>query len=99
MGGGVDVQIHVFLTLALVGGERSASRPGDRAHSTHWIGGWVGPRNQSGRRGEDKILDPTKLKLQPLGHPASSLSLYQLRYPISSRITTLRSSTIYWIYD
>jgi hypothetical protein len=26
--GGVDVYIHVFLTTALVGGERSASRPG-----------------------------------------------------------------------
>jgi hypothetical protein len=25
--GGVDVQIHVFLTSALVGGEWSASRP------------------------------------------------------------------------
>jgi hypothetical protein len=32
--GGVDVQIHIFLTLALVGGEWSASRPG-----TNWIGG------------------------------------------------------------
>jgi hypothetical protein len=34
--GGVDVYIHVFLTSALVGAERSASRPyhftpGDRA--------------------------------------------------------------------
>jgi hypothetical protein len=26
--GGVDVQTHVFLTSALVGGEWSASRPG-----------------------------------------------------------------------
>jgi hypothetical protein len=46
---GVDVQIHIFLTLALVGGEWSASRPGlftpgERAPSSHWIGGWVGPR-------------------------------------------------------
>jgi hypothetical protein len=47
--GGVDVQIHIFLTSALVGGEWSASRPGrftpeERAPSTHQIGGWVGPR-------------------------------------------------------
>jgi hypothetical protein len=47
--GGVDVQIHVFLTLALVGGEWSASRPGrftpeERVSGTHWIRGWVGPR-------------------------------------------------------
>jgi hypothetical protein len=38
-----------FLTLALDGGEWSASRPGrftprERAPCTHWVGGWVGPR-------------------------------------------------------
>jgi hypothetical protein len=47
--GGADVYIHVYLTLALVGGERSASRPDhftpvERTLGTHWIGGWVGPR-------------------------------------------------------
>jgi hypothetical protein len=36
-------------TLALEGGEWSASRPGhftprERAPGTHWIGGWMGPR-------------------------------------------------------
>jgi hypothetical protein len=44
-----DVWIHIFLTLALVGGEWSASRPGsftpgERAPGTRWIGGWVGHR-------------------------------------------------------
>jgi hypothetical protein len=45
--GGVDVQIHIFLTSALAGGEWSVSRrstTGERAPGTHWIGGWVGPR-------------------------------------------------------
>jgi hypothetical protein len=47
--GGVDVEIHIFLTSALVGGEWSASRPvrftpRERAPVTHWIGDWVGPR-------------------------------------------------------
>jgi hypothetical protein len=47
--GGVDVQSHIFLTLALTGGEWSASHPcrfnpGERAPGTHWIGGWVGHR-------------------------------------------------------
>jgi hypothetical protein len=47
--GGLDVQIHIFLTSALVGGEWSASRPGsltpgERALGNHWIGGCVGPR-------------------------------------------------------
>jgi hypothetical protein len=45
----VDVQIHVILTLAQVGGERSASRPGslttgERSPDTHGIEGWMGPR-------------------------------------------------------
>jgi hypothetical protein len=47
--GGVDVQIHIFLTSALAGGEWSASRrshfaSGERAPGTHWIGVWVDPR-------------------------------------------------------
>jgi hypothetical protein len=43
--GGVDVQIHIFLISALVGGEWSATCPGERApHRTHSIGGWVDPR-------------------------------------------------------
>jgi hypothetical protein len=51
----IDVQIHIFLTLALAGGEWS----GRFSPGTHWIGGWVGPKSRSGRRGEGKILDPT----------------------------------------
>jgi hypothetical protein len=77
MYGGVDVQIHVFLTLALVGGEWSASRPSsftpeERAPSTHWIGGWVGPRtgldNVEGR----KILPLLELELWRFRRPACS---------------------------
>jgi hypothetical protein len=46
--GGVDIYTHVFLTSELFCGEWSASRPGrftygERAPSTHWIGGFVGP--------------------------------------------------------
>jgi hypothetical protein len=42
------VSIHVFLTLALVGGKWSASllgsfTPGERTLGTLQIGGWVGP--------------------------------------------------------
>jgi hypothetical protein len=45
----MDVQIHIFLTSALVGGEWSASFPGrftfeERAPGTHWIGIWMDPR-------------------------------------------------------
>jgi hypothetical protein len=46
MYGGVDVQIHIFLTSVLTWVERSASRlgcstSGERAPSTHGIGGWT----------------------------------------------------------
>jgi hypothetical protein len=36
------VEIHVFLTSALAGGEWSASRPGPSIPGTHWIGVWMG---------------------------------------------------------
>jgi hypothetical protein len=58
--GGVDVYNHVFLTSALVGGERSASRPGrftpeERAPvPTEYEAGWA--QNRCGRHGEVKIL-------------------------------------------
>jgi hypothetical protein len=42
--GGVDVQIHIFLTSTLVGGEWSASCPCCFTPGTHFIGGWVDPR-------------------------------------------------------
>jgi hypothetical protein len=43
---GVDVQIRIFLTSALleVSGQLHAPTalpPGERASGTHWIGGWV----------------------------------------------------------
>jgi hypothetical protein len=48
--GGVLLKTHIFLTSALVGGERSASlpsrfNPGERAPSTHSIGVWVRPES------------------------------------------------------
>jgi hypothetical protein len=60
--GGVYVQIHIFLTSAIAGGEWSASRsgrftPGERTLGTHCIGGWVNPR--VGLDEAEKILDPT----------------------------------------
>jgi hypothetical protein len=47
--GGVDIQIHIFLTSTLVGDEWPASctgrfTPGERDPDIHWIGGWVDPR-------------------------------------------------------
>jgi hypothetical protein len=78
--GGVDVQIHIFLTSALVGGKWSASRPGlftpeERAPRIPWIQGWVDPRAGVDNMEKRKFLTLLGLKLQPLGHPAHSQSL------------------------
>jgi hypothetical protein len=54
----VDVYRSHLLTLALVGGEWSASPPGEKAPGTHWIGGWVGPR-----AGLDDVVKGTSLTL------------------------------------
>jgi hypothetical protein len=47
--GEVDVEIHIFFTSVIAGGEWSASRPcrfnpAETAPGTHWIGVWVDPR-------------------------------------------------------
>jgi hypothetical protein len=77
--GRVDVKIQVFLTSALVGGEWSDSRsarftPGKRA-SPYPLGMRLGgPQNQSGRRGEEKILDLTGART-PTSRPSSPYSV------------------------
>jgi hypothetical protein len=57
---GVDVEIHVFLTSALVGSNQlhapAALSPGKESGLNRRLSG---PLNQSGRYGEFKILDPT----------------------------------------
>jgi hypothetical protein len=77
--------MHIFLTLALVGGEWSASRPGrftprESAPGTHLIEGWVDPRAGLDDVQKRKFLTLPGLELRPLRRPASSQSLYRLRY-------------------
>jgi hypothetical protein len=74
---GVDVQIHIFLTSALVRGEWSTSRPGrftpgEKAPGTHWIGGWVGLRAGLDDLEKRTFLTLPGLELRPLGRPARS---------------------------
>jgi hypothetical protein len=81
----MDVEIHIFLTSALVGGEWSASRPGrftsgEIAPGTHWIGGWLGSREGLNDVEKRKFLTLTGLELRPLRRPARSQSLYRLHY-------------------
>jgi hypothetical protein len=75
--GGVDVEIHIFLTSALVGGEWLASRPhgftpGESAPGTHWIGGRVGRRAGMDDVEKRKLLTLPGLELRPLGRPVRS---------------------------
>jgi hypothetical protein len=55
--------------------------PGESTLSTHWLGGWMYPRASLDNVEKRKFLTLLGLKLWPLGHPACSQSLYQLRYP------------------
>jgi hypothetical protein len=72
-----------FLTLALDGGEQSASQPGhftprERMPGTNWIGGWVGPRAGLDAVHKRKILPMLGTEPQP-----SSPQLYRMNYPDS----------------
>jgi hypothetical protein len=78
--GGLDVQIHIFLTSAIVGGEWSASSPdrftpGEKAPSTNRIGDWVGPTAGLDDVEKRKFFILPELELRPLDRPASSQSL------------------------
>lgn len=58
--GGVEILRHSLLTLELVGGEWSASRPrrfipGERAIDSHCKRRLGGPHSRSGRFGEEKL--------------------------------------------
>jgi hypothetical protein len=84
----VEVQLHAFLTLALDGGEWSASHssrftPRERAPGTHWIGGWV-----SLRVGLDAVVKKTNS--QPL--PGLEPPIIQ---PVAQRYTTELS----WLHE
>jgi hypothetical protein len=57
--------------------------PVERAPGTHWRGGWVNPRVVLDDVKKRKFLTLPGLELGPLGRPASSQSLYRLRYPCS----------------
>jgi hypothetical protein len=87
----VDVWIHIFYTSALLGGERSTTRPGrftpgERSAGTDWIVGWVGPRARVDDVEKSKILTVSILELRPLGRPDRGQTLYRLRYPSSHYI-------------
>jgi hypothetical protein len=79
-----------FLTLALVGGEWSAS-----LHGTHWIGGRVGPRAGLDAMEKRKILP---YRGSNPGCPAHSLLLYHLSYPNSIFACCINKISRLYIY-
>jgi hypothetical protein len=83
--GAVYVQINVFLTLALVGGEWSASRSRRLTPRTHFIGGSVGPRTGLDDVERRKVFPLPGLELRTTGRPARSQWLYWLRYYTSTK--------------
>jgi hypothetical protein len=81
--GEVDVQIHVFLTSALVGGEWSASRPCRGKSPWYPLGRRLGgPQSRPGRYGEKKSLVPTGTRTQ-IHRSCRPMSLYRLSCPCS----------------
>jgi hypothetical protein len=86
--GEADVQIHIFLTSAPVGGVWSASRPCrftpvERVPGTHWIEGWVDPRAGQEDINKGKSLSLPGFELRLLCRRARSQSLYRLIYRCS----------------
>jgi hypothetical protein len=76
--GGVDLYLPVFLTSALFGGERSASRPCrfipvERAPPrAHYVAGWVGPRTSLDDMQKLRFLTLRELELRILDRPVHS---------------------------
>jgi hypothetical protein len=97
----VEVQLHVFLTSALDGGECSASRsgwitPGWRTCGTHRIGCWWASRAGLDAVAESRITVPAEnrvLIVQPV-----TGSLYWLNYPDFCRWKDhfMDISCLYW---
>jgi hypothetical protein len=85
---GVHVEIHISLPSAVVGDEWSVSRlgrftPGERSPSTHWIGGWVGPRVTMDNIDKKIFLTLSRLELDPsvVQHVASRYTNYVIPAP------------------
>jgi hypothetical protein len=63
---------------------------GERAHGTHWIGGWAGPRAGLDDVEKRTFLILPGLELRILDCPAGSQSLYRLSCPGSYLIVYFR---------
>jgi len=92
--------MHASLTLALDGGEWSASltdrfTPGKRTTNTHWIGGWVGSRTGLDTVPKRKSLYCPCRESNP-GPPASNLVNNSLIYLFTYLLTYLLHDAEYY---
>jgi hypothetical protein len=76
--GGMKVQIHSFLSMALDGGEWVVSgpgcfTPGKGALRTHWIGGWEDPKTYWMIWRTENLLLLPRIKPRYLTYQAHSL--------------------------
>jgi hypothetical protein len=70
--------------------------PQERAPSTHWIGGWVGPRAGLDDMEKGKFLTLPGVELKSLGGSARSQSLYRLRCRGSYEIKFCLKIAVFW---
>jgi hypothetical protein len=86
-------KVGVFLTSAMLEmcsvSRRGCFSPGERAPGTRWIGDWEDPRVSLRDTEKWKFSTLPGLEFRSLGRPASSQSLYRLRY---RAFRTLKSS-------
>jgi hypothetical protein len=73
--GEVDVSIHVFLILALVGSgqhhDMAALPTGKKAPGIHCVGVWVGPRDSPDDVWNPLVIQPVASQLYLLCSPSS----------------------------
>jgi hypothetical protein len=88
---GVDVEIHIFLTSALAGGEWLDSRPGlftpgERIPGTLLVGGWVDPRAGLDDMEKRTFLTLPGLQLRPsvVQPVASRYTVYVIPAPFKT---------------
>jgi hypothetical protein len=87
--GVVEVETHVFLNSALVGGNLEALAflpPGKESPGTHLIRGRVGRRTGLDAAEKRKFSNLLGLELRPVGRPTRTQSTYRLHYSGCSKI-------------
>lgn len=78
----MEVQLRALLTLALEGGEWSATRPGRFINCVHWVTGWLRPIAGLADLWKDLTFPANEPTL--LGRPAPTQSAHRVTYPEST---------------